>query len=108
MEKTILGLIEKVKINGIEVNAKIDTGADRNSICRSLIKKLNLTPTGKKVKTKSSHGFTLRNIYTAELEIKSKKIITDFNVIDRNHLNYTVLIGKNTLKNNDFLIDPSK
>ena len=108
MDKIILGLTEQVKINGIPVKAKIDTGADRSSICKSLIRELNLKPTGKKIKVKSSHGITLREIYRAELEIKGKKTITDFNVIDRNSLSYSVLIGNNTLKKYNFLVDPGQ
>ena len=108
MKKIILGITEKVMVNGVLVKAKIDTGADGNSICKSLIEKLNLVPTGNRKQVKSSHGTSLREIYKAQLEIKGKRFITSFNVIDRNHLKYSVLIGKNTLKNHDFLVDPSK
>lgn len=107
MKKIILGLIERVRINGVELKAKIDTGADRNSICLSMINQLNLKPAGKRVRVKSSHGETKREVYTAKLEIKGKTLQTDFTIIDRNNLNYSVLIGKNTLKHG-FLIDPSK
>ncbi|MEK6826287.1 MAG: RimK/LysX family protein [Nanoarchaeota archaeon] len=107
MEKPVLGLIEKVKINGLVLKAKIDTGADRNSICRSMITKLNLKPTGKKISVKSSHGTTKRSIYSGKLEIGGKIIQTDFTIIDRNSLKYSVLVGNNTLKHG-FLIDPSK
>ncbi|MFH1591912.1 MAG: RimK/LysX family protein [Candidatus Woesearchaeota archaeon] len=107
MEKIVLGLIEKVRINGVELKAKIDTGADRSSICRSMVDELNLEPTGKKVKVRSSHGETKREVYSANLEIKGKILKTEFTIIDRNNLNYGILIGKNTLKHG-FLIDPSK
>ena len=107
MDKVLLGLIENVKINGISLKAKIDTGADRSSICKSLSNKLKLIQTGKRVEVISSHGKTYREVYSATIEIKSKKIKTTFNLADRNHLKYDVLIGKNILKHG-FLIDPSK
>jgi len=105
--RQILGLVEEVAINGIKLKAKVDTGADRNSVDKSLIGRLNLKPTGKKVTIKSSNGAIKREIYTGELEIKGKKFNTVFTVADRSHLKYDVLIGKNILKEG-FIIDPSK
>jgi len=106
-KETILGLIELVKINNTAVKAKIDTGADKSSICKSLIKKLKLTPTGKKRTIRSSIGVEKRDIYLADLEIKGKRFKSEFTVAKREHLNYSVLIGKDVLKKG-FLIDPLK
>ena len=107
MQKQILNLIEKVKINGTEVKAKIDTGADKSSIDESLIDKLGLKATGKRILIKSSFGTTRREIYLAEIEIKGRKFKAEFTTASRKHLNYSVLIGNNILKEG-FLIDPSK
>lgn len=106
-EKVVLGLIEPVKINGVEVKAKIDSGADRSSICNSLIGKLTLIPTGKKRTIRSSTGTERRALYSAEIEIKNKKFKIEFTAAKREHLNYSVLIGNDILKKG-FLIDPSK
>ena len=103
----MLGLIETVKINGKNVKAKIDTGADRSSICRSLINLLSLTPTGKKRSIRSSTGKEDREVYLAELIIQGKKFTVEFTAAKREHMNYKVLIGKDILKNG-FLIDPKK
>ena len=103
----ILGLVEDVKINGTLVKAKVDTGADRSSICKSLIVKLNLIPTGKKRIVRSSNGTEKRDIYLAEIEIKDKKFNSEFTTSKRNHLTYSVLIGKDILKKG-FMIDPSR
>ena len=104
---TTLGLIEKVKINGKEVLAKIDTGADLCSIDKKLAKELDLNNFVKTAKIKSSHGKTIRPVVEAELEIKDEKIKTHFNLADRSQLKYPVLIGKSVLKKG-FIIDPSK
>src|SRR3989344_6313562 len=106
-KKLILGLIENIKINGIQVEAKIDTGADKSSICNSLVDKLKLVPTGKMILVRSSHGSTKRKIYMADIELKGKKFNSEFTVTDRAHLNFDVLIGRNILKKG-FLIDPTK
>lgn len=105
--KIVLGLVENVKINGIQVKAKIDTGADRSSICNSLIKKLNLISAGKKRIIRSSTGSEKREVYTAELELKNKIFNLEFTAAKREHLNYKVLIGQDILKSG-FIIDPSK
>lgn len=107
MEKTIIGLIEKVKINGKETTAKIDTGADRNSMDIKLAAELNLGPITRTTRIKSSHGDSVRPVIKAELEIKNKKIQTSFNLTNRSHMKCPVLIGKEVLKKG-FIIDPSK
>ena len=103
--KTILGLVEKVKINGKEVLAKIDTGADRCSLDMTLAKELNISKVIKTMKIKSSHGRVIRPVVEATLEIKDRKFKVKFNLADRSHLKYPVLIGKSILKK-DFIIQP--
>lgn len=107
MEKIILGLIEKVKINNHEVLAKIDTGAQGNSIDMKLAQELNLGPIVKTYRIKSSTGEGRRPAIETDLEIKGKKFKTIFNISDREHMKYPVLIGQKILKQG-FLVDPSK
>lgn len=106
-DKIIIGLIEKVKINGKEITAKIDTGAGYSSICSSLASKLKLYPIIRSVTIKSSHGRTRRPIVRAKVNIKGKILETEFTIASRSHLKYSALIGKNILKRG-FLIDPTK
>lgn len=106
MQKPIIGLIEPVKIKGKEVLAKIDTGADKNSIDSGLAGELKLGPIVKTIRIKSSHGSSIRPVIQAEIQIKNKKIKTTFNVTTRKHMKYKILIGKKIL--NGFLIDPEK
>jgi len=106
-KKRILGLVEHVKINGHPVLAKIDTGAKYNSVSSNLARKLNLGPVVRRVRIKSSHGYSKRDVVRAKLSIKGKNIKALFNIAERSHLTYPVLIGIRTLKKG-FLIDPSK
>ena len=105
--KTVIGLTEKVLINGQEVEAKIDTGATTSSIDAKLASKLKLGPIVRTSTVRSSHGKRVRIVVEADLQIKDRKIKTHFNITPRKEMKYKVLIGINILKNN-FLIDPSK
>ncbi len=111
MEKTIVGLTEKIKIlDGVkekEVVAKIDSGADRSSMDESLVKELKLGPVVKKSMFKSSVGIEYRDIIKAKIKINGRIINGTFSVTDRSHMKYRVLIGNKILKKN-FLIDPQK
>ena len=101
----VLGLVEKVKVNGKEVLAKIDTGADGCSLDIALAKELNLNNFVKTTRIKSSHGRFVRPVVEATLEIRDKKFKAQFNLTDRSHLKYPVLIGKSILKKG-FIIKP--
>lgn len=110
-KKTIVGLTEKVKIEGRNkskiVMAKIDSGADRNSIDKRLVEKLELGPVIRTRGVKSSVGEEKRPVIRARLRIKNRYFSASFSVADRSHMKYKVLIGKNILKTG-FLIDASK
>jgi hypothetical protein len=103
-----IGFIEKVKINGKEVMAKIDTGANRNSVDTELAAEIGLGPIIGMKKFINAHGETTRPIVKGLLEIKDKKIRTSFNIFNRQRLRYRILIGSVTLKKCGFLIDPNK
>lgn len=107
MEKKIVGLVEKIKINGKEVMARIDTGAEHSSIDEDLAKKLKLGPILRTILIKSASGQTRRPVVEAEINIKGKVLQSKFNIANRKHMKYKVLIGQNILKQG-FLIDPSK
>lgn len=107
MKRIVVGLVEKVKIEGREVVARIDTGAQNNSISQVLAKELGLGPVIKTILVKSSNGKQIRPIVEANLELGGKKMKTTFNITDRSHMRYQVLIGQKALKEG-FLIDPSE
>lgn len=107
MRRKIIGLIEKVRINGKTVLAKIDTGAKRSSIDIELASELKLGPIFKSVKIVSADGSEIRPVVKAEIYIKGTKIESSFNIANRKRLKYPILIGREDIKEN-FLIDPSK
>ena len=111
MKKTKVGFTEHVKICGPKtcrtVNARIDTGAARNSLDENLAKKLGINIIVKHKIVKSAHGIMKRPIVKARLEIAGRKIRSTFSLADRKHMKYNVLIGRKTLKKG-FIIDPEK
>lgn len=107
MEKKIVGLVEKVKINGKEVTARIDTGAEYSSIDKELAERLKLGPVVRTILIKSASGKTRRPVVEAKINIKGKILQSKLNIADRKHMKYKVLIGQDILKQG-FLIDPSK
>jgi hypothetical protein len=112
IKKTIVGLVEKVKLNGSEekhkeIIARIDTGATKSSVDLELASELRLGPVVRSMLIKSAHGSKLRPVIEAEIEICGHKITSQFTLADRAHMKYPVLIGQNILKQG-FLIDPAK
>ncbi|MBI4159443.1 ATP-dependent zinc protease [Candidatus Woesearchaeota archaeon] len=107
-KREIVGLVEKVKIEGKEVLAKIDTGANRSSIDINLAAELKLGPIIAVRDYTNVHGKTSRVVLKAKLEIKGRKFNGIFNIMDRKRLKYRVLLGDSILKKGKFIIDPLK
>ncbi len=111
MNKIILGLTARVVLFGKngkkEVIARVDTGATKSSIDRDLAKELDLGPTLTHTRIKSAHGTRYRPVVTSDVLIGGQMIHAEFNIAEREHMKYKVLIGQNILKKG-FLIDPSK
>ncbi|MBI4016187.1 MAG: ATP-dependent zinc protease [Candidatus Aenigmarchaeota archaeon] len=108
--KTLIGLTEEVKIIGAHakrVVARIDTGATRSSIDIGLAKELGIGPLIRTVKVKSATGSSVRDVVKAKIIIAERKINASFNLADRRHMKYRVLVGQNILKRG-FLIDTTK
>ncbi|MCX6761706.1 MAG: RimK/LysX family protein [Candidatus Moranbacteria bacterium] len=141
--KKVIGTVEKVKLIGkdgkeIEVEAKIDTGADWSSIDNELAKQLGFTQTidefeklkmpyedlknldkekrwaiyknipdiASTIPVKSSNGYTYRPMINVEFIMDNVTTSTKITLIDRSHMQYSMIIGKVNLKK--FLIDSSK
>ena len=107
MEKTLVGLTEKIKINGHSVIARIDTGATLSSVCADLASKLKLGPVIRTATVLSSNSKTARPVIKAHIQIKNRKFNASFTISARTHMKYKVLIGQNILKKG-FIIDASK
>lgn len=111
MIKKTIGLTTRVVIFGKngkkEVIARVDTGATKSSIDKALAKELDLGPALAHTKVKSVHGIRYRPVVTAEILIAGEMRQAEFNIAEREHMKFRVLIGQNILKKG-FLIDPSK
>lgn len=110
--KAIVGLTEEITLFGakkpIKLMAKIDTGATQSSIGTSLATEMALGPIVSAKIVKSSHGTTLRAVIRAEISFAGKRIKAKFNIADRRHMRYKMLIGVNILKKCGVLVDPSR
>ncbi|HLC70449.1 MAG TPA: RimK/LysX family protein [Candidatus Nanoarchaeia archaeon] len=111
-DKTILGLTEEVTVIGPhkkqKVMARIDTGATASSIDTTLAAALNLGPMTKSKIVKSASGIKKRPLIKVKVVMDGQTIEEEFNVADRAHMTYQILIGQNILKKGNFLIDPHK
>lgn len=110
--KTI-NIWEPVKITSkgekIEVKAKIDTGAWKTSIDKSLAEKLNLTNTSNVLWTKtykSSLGSEKRKVVNLTFYLAGRKISTIASVANRGHLRTPLIIGRRDL--GGFLVKAEK
>jgi len=110
MKRILVGLVETVKIIGVDGTiktlGKFDTGAMRTSIDENLISKIGFNPVGKVV-THSVHGKSLRPLVDLKLKIKGRTIKVRANVSNRSSRKYKLLIGRDVIFQN-FIIDISK
>ena len=109
--KIVIGLVETISIKGKSymknVLAKIDSGATKSSLDKSLAEMLDVGPIIKSKLVKSAHGNKIRPVVEVEIVLANKSIKAEFTLADRNHMKYPALIGQNVLKKG-FLIDPNK
>ncbi len=111
MEKTVIGLTERISVRGKkskQVIARIDTGAEISAIDSQLAAELHLGPVIRTKRIKSTHGETIRPVVEGEIILADKVIRNMFTIADRARMKYKVLIGQDVLSGNGFLIDPSK
>lgn len=87
-----------------EIMAKLDTGAYRSSIDSSLIKKLDIPISNKKVFIQSASGRAYRPTANLSFVLAGKKINTKVSIIDRSHLKFPMIVGRIDLQG--FLIKP--
>jgi hypothetical protein len=111
MNRTVIGLTTRVILFGKkgkkEVIARVDTGATKSSIDKDLAKELELGPALSHMRVKSAHGIRYRPVIVADIAVAGELMQSEFNIAEREHMKYKVLIGQNILKKG-FLIDPMK
>jgi len=107
--RLMIGLEESIILeNGIRHKAKIDTGADSSSIDKSLIENLDNYEIISHKFIRSALGRHKRPIVKLKVTFQGIEFIEDFTISDRSNLKYKVLIGKDILRKEGFLIDPLK
>jgi alpha-L-glutamate ligase-like protein len=107
----ILGTVADVNVvsaSGIPQNieAKIDSGADRTSIDLELFKSLGLKFSGGSATVIAASGSNKRKLAALSLFLGGKRIDTTVNVMDRKEMKYKIIIGRRDL--DGFLIDPTQ
>lgn len=108
-ERLIIGLIEEVILDdNKKYPAKIDTGADSSSIDKTLAENLGKDKIISHKFVRSALGrhkrpMIMLNILFQGIEFKEK-----FTMADRSNLRFKILIGKDILQKEGFLIDPNK
>lgn len=104
-----IGLVETIVLeNGVELEAKIDTGADSSSIDKEIAEQLG----DKKIMShkiiRSALGRHKRPTIMLGIEVLGKTFNEKFTISDRKLMKYKVLIGNDILKKERFLVDPCK
>lgn len=108
--KPVVKSVEEIVVIGhkkkkVRILAKVDTGAYRTSLDKSIADKLDLGKPIRKKLVKSALGEEERDIYEVGMIVSKKKFRTEVFLADRANLKYDAIIGRRDLKN--FLIDPS-
>lgn len=133
----VIGRVEKVYVEDAEhtAAARIDTGAGVSSVHAEILRITKTDEADRKetvvfrlldgtkrtrvltrdivdwqnIKKKGAKGgFVLRPVVEMDFCIAGKRIQARVNLADRERFLYPVLVGRNTLKAGDFLIDPAK
>lgn len=108
-DRLVIGLIESVVLeDNNRYQAKIDTGADSSSIDKTLLESLGDKQVISHKYVRSALGRHKRPLVNLEIEFQGIKFKEKFSVSDRSNLKFKILIGKDILKKEGFLIDPSK
>ena len=109
--KKVVGTVEEVVLRSAHgekrVLARIDTGAKLSSLDAKIAEELGLKEVSRIQKIRSSHGRSERPVVNVRVEVGGVEHFSEFTVIDRSHMKYQVLIGRNVLENG-FLVDASR
>jgi hypothetical protein len=108
-KRIMIGLVEPIVLeNKKTYKAKIDTGADSSSIDETLVKSLGDKKVVSHKVVRSALGKHRRPTVYLEIEFQGKKFKEKFTISDRKDLKFKILIGKDILKKEGFLVDPRK
>jgi len=107
----VVGAVEEIVLRSAhgekKVLARIDTGAKLSSLDAKIAEELGFKESTRIQKVRSSHGRSERPVINVRVEVRGVEHLSEFTVIDRSHMKYQVLIGRNVLENG-FLVDVSR
>lgn len=110
--RKVIGINEPIKIfspakeKNIETMAKIDTGAYRTTICKTIAEKVGLDKIVQYKKVKGVLGEEERPIAEVSFILDDRLVLTEAFLADRSEMKYDVIVGRRDLKR--FLVDPAK
>jgi len=109
--RKVIGINEPIEILDREKNkyptmAKVDTGAYRTTLCKSLAKQLGIDQTIGYKKVRGALGSEERSIINFSFYLDKRLVGTEAFMADREELKYDIIIGRKDLKR--FLVDPAK
>lgn len=110
--KKVVGTVEEIILRSAKgekrVLARIDTGAKLSSLDAKIAEELGLNSETTRIqKIRSSHGRSERPVVSVKVEVGGVEHFSEFTIIDRSHMKYLALIGRNVLENG-FLVDASR
>ncbi len=109
INRMIIGLEEEVILeDGKKYDVKIDTGADSSSIDKTLVNSFGEKEVTSHKIIRSALGRHKRPTVMLEIVFQGIKFKENFTISDRSNLKYKVLIGKDILRKEGFLVDPLK
>ncbi len=109
--RKVIGINEPIEVldkdkNKYPTMAKIDTGAYRSTICRSLAKELEIDEIISSKKARGALGAEERPIVNLSFVLDKRLVSTEAFIADRSEMKYDIIIGRKDLKR--FLVDPAK
>jgi len=109
--RKVIGINEPIEILDREKNryptmAKIDTGAYRTTLCKSLAKQLGIDQIIGYKKVRGALGSEERPLINFFFYLDERLVGTEAFIADREELKYDIIIGRKDLKR--FLVDPAK
>jgi len=107
--RLMIGLEETIVLeNGKRYKAKIDTGADSSSIDKELAKSLGNKEIVSHKFVRSALGRHKRPMVNLKVQFQGIEFNENFSISDRSNLRFKILIGKDILQKERFLIDTLK
>ncbi len=109
--RKVIGINELIEIFDNQKNkhltmAKIDTGAYRTTICRSLAEQFKIDRVISSKKVRGALGIEERPIINLSFILDKRLVSSEVFIADRTEMKYDIIVGRKDLKR--FLVDPSK